>query len=334
MARARATSRSSTPNRARGGTRPPGPPDWGRTLHRRAETVGHAVQNLVERAASSAASWSRRTLWDAAPGVHVRRVFAAGVAVLRRAARGNRRAWVRLGVWTIGLAGALSITLYALSRREPAWFRTLDPATLALRADQIENRVVSEAYRFRGSVRAAATVEGVDASLQTGEEWSFTLTEEDATAWLGGKLPRWLSNLHDRLIVPPGVRDLQARFADGRVILGARASLEGADRVLTYSFRPVVESGGLWLRSPRVGLGSLRLPAWMLLTRTERRLGLRDSLGDVVPLSELEHALQGDAALLSQALVRLEDGRSVRILAIEPGEGVVTLRCRTEVTRE
>jgi hypothetical protein len=190
------------------------------------------------------------------------------------------------------------------------------------RAQRLENRVITQLYKYRGSVDPATGA--------TGEPWTLTITQDEATAWLACKLPEWVRNLDDSAAWPREISNLQASFGSSRLWIAAAVD-NGSRSVVSLGAAPRLDADGLRLASSRAGVGSLTLPVSWLSGPARALLdgpGARavDRAGD----RPLWPMLTGAQPALRDASIRLEDGRRVRIteLKLEPGE--ITLTCRTQ----
>jgi len=235
-----------------------------------------------------------------------------------RAARGNHGSRAMLVVWLIAAMFGCVVLVYALTLRTPSWFTigTRDPAEARRLAQRLENRIITEAYRFRGEPSV-----GPDGVRRTGEDWRLRVTEEEATAWLAVKLSEWLVNRDPPSRVPAGVSELQAHFGNGRAWGAGRME----ESVYAISGLVRVDKEGVWLTSPRAGVGSFWLPiSW-------GGLGLLGSGGLEGRNDVAWKMVSGKVPLVSGGTVRLEDGRRVRVLGVKIEPGVVVVECRTEV---
>jgi hypothetical protein len=222
-----------------------------------------------------------------------------------------------LGVWLIVAVFTGGALLYGLTMRTPSWFgdSLSDPVEQRRIAQRLENRIITEAYRFRGGVIA-----GEKGVRQTGEDWRVRVTEEEATAWLRAKLPEWLANLDPPAKLPSGINDLQAHFASGRAWIAWRME----ESVYTLSVGVRADESGIWLVGVRAGIGTLSLPAsW-------GGFGLAGAWGRTEVGENNWKIANGRAPLLAASTVRLEDGRRVRVIGARFVPGAVEIDCRTE----
>lgn len=235
-----------------------------------------------------------------------------------RAARGNHGSRAMVVVWLIGAVFVCAAVGYGLTLRTPSWFQNvaMDGPEARRIAQRLENRIITEAYRFRGEPTA-----GPDGVRRTGEDWRLRVTEAEATAWLAVRFPEWLANRDPPARLPPGVRDLQAHFGSGRAWVAGRVE----DSVYSLSTSVRWNERGVWLSGVRAGVGSLWLPAsW-------GGLGMVGVLGRDEAGGSALRIVSGDEPLVPGGTVRLEDGRRVRVLRATISAGAIEVDCRTEV---
>ncbi len=241
----------------------------------------------------------------------------------RRSARGRRGRWAMAGVWTIAALFLTALILYLLTIPAPGWFHPADPRDPEIRrlAQRVENRVITEAYRFRGEPREGSG----QGPRATGEPWTIRISENDATAWLAVKLAEWLANRDPPVRLPADISELQAHFDAGRAYVGASVGARGEGRVVSVSAGVRIEGGNAWLVGTRAGVGRLSLPVsiggWELLGG--------DGMGKAERNGILSVAT-GRAPLLKSGL-KLEDGRFVRVLGVRLEDGEMAVECVTEV---
>ncbi len=254
----------------------------------------------------------------------------------RRVLRFRRKLKARL--IAAGLTIAVVITLAgliaaSLSRAAPSWWRVYRP-TPALRdhAADFENAVVSQLYRRRdddpGWLRSGR------GGPWRSAPWSVFIRDEDASAWLTTRLPEWI-NGQDGLAWPISLSQPQVAFRGGVVRLGVLIRTDRGSRILTAAVKPEIhDDGSLWLRSRRIHIGRLPVPAAFILARAERRLGevLPDDIAEDPFSRKFIEILRGRAPLAREPVMRLDDGRAVRLLGLRVLDGRIELDCRTEST--
>lgn len=290
---------------------------------------------LVGRPVRQAVATGAGLLWRAGAGA-ANYIPEPMQSWLRRGARRLRAAQRRRRLIT-GLAGAAVLVLCSavlsgllLARAAPVWWvpvDTNDPAVRRL-AEKVENQVVSAGHKFRGAVRANA-----DGTTATGDDWSFVLSVAEANAWLNVRLPRWLSNREDAVKWPAELTQMQVMFDGQRVRVGVMATRgEGTPQVLAAVLEPRLRDGALWLTAERFSVGRLPIPAgWVLAGVREHRDMVPSGVREMPETDLLLAALAGERPVLQEAVVRLGDGRRVRLLGIEAAGGKLEVRCRTEV---
>jgi hypothetical protein len=249
---------------------------------------------------------------------------------------------------TLGSIGLLAAS--AMVQRSPDWWRQVNPADpRTIQSGQnVENGLTTLFHQERPAVMAGgvAATDGETGKADTGledapepgravsAEWGFAIKAADANAWLNTRLPAWITRREDLSAWPDEIRQIQVDFRDGVVHIGVEVeAVEGVVRVLSADVRPEVrEDGSLWLPAELVRVGALPLPAGVVL-RTAR-----EQANELVPVSirqtsdadVLWEAFLGHAPVARQPVVRLADGRRIRILGLRAQHGVLEVRCRTE----
>lgn len=243
-----------------------------------------------------------------------------------------------LGVILAAMATPL-FGAYLLSRSTPTWWTRVEhapgapvevgavPADWPARGAEVENAVVAQLSLVR---QGQWDADGVWRS----EPWSVSISEQDASAWLATRLPRWVKNREGDDAWPPQVAQSRVSFTDGRIIAGAMLRNGGdAVQIMGVEIRPYVdEHGALRVPAMKVRIGRVSLPAgWLFGAITSRA-------GDFIPRETLESptaktvsdALRGESVLTRNAVIRLEDGRRVRVLNMSPQNGRLDLTFQTE----
>jgi hypothetical protein len=267
----------------------------------------------------------------------------AGVARLFRVLgwRGKRprhRVLRRVGVGVALVLCALTtggLVALGLSRSTPRWWtrvEVMDAASVA-QAEALEAAALAQASLVRPGARTGARWQS--------EPWSISLSEADANAWLGERLPRWVQSRADedgRRGWPEGVRHVRVVFREGAVWLAAlvreQEGNEPADTVLSVAVGPTVDaSGKLWVEARSVGVGRLTLPPMVLSPARDdpaRAPMLPSAIASRPEIAALLDILAGDAPASVEPRLALGDGRRVRLLSIHAREGRLELTCRTE----
>lgn len=272
-----------------------------------------------------------------------------------------RKAAAITGVGVVAVVSIVIALAFWLSRKPPTWWsdRSLDTPAMHQAAVDLENGLTT--LLSRGGPGRPATTPGLRTatatatepataaaresiaplatpvpSLNTPQRWRMGIKAEDANAWLNLRLPKWLANQDESFTWPEEVRELQVDFRDQRLFVGARLVGGGRERVVSAQIAPEFHAdGSLWMPAEWVMIGKLGVPASWLLS------GEGDTLQDVqeeVPddLRELPQtqgvlgAFAGRHAVMTNPVVRLGDGRRVRLLSLEAKDGTLIIECQTE----
>jgi uncharacterized protein YpmS len=235
------------------------------------------------------------------------------------------------GAMAVVLAGSAGVLgALALTRAAPTWWRTVlreDPATVSL-AQETETWAINLAHDSE-KLPLTENPDGVWRS----EVWRLELTSAEVNAWLNVRLPKWLANQKDQFRWPAEVSDVQVEFHDDRITLGARVRAGQRHQVLTATLMPRLETDGrLYLPAQSVNIGRLSIPAnWVLEPVRANAESYIPSQLRRLPETELFFdAFGGAEPLLQKAMVRLGDGRRIRVLKVEPRNGRIQVFCQTE----
>lgn len=240
----------------------------------------------------------------------------------------RRRVLVIVGLFlAVLLTPALVIGL--LTKLDPAWWPTppVDSTIVATQAESLENAALAQASLVRSLDPLAP--QGVWFS----EPWAVAISEGDANAWLASRLPQWLENRYPDAAWATPLSEVRVRFRDSCIDVGARFNAGSASRIAGATLHPrMSEDGSLWAPASTVFAGRAGFPASAVLT------GLRGRVDSVLPqgvqkLPELDALLQtllGEQAAAKEPLLRVDQGRRVRLLDIRVCEDRIELTCRTE----
>lgn len=240
-----------------------------------------------------------------------RRAAARALAALH-----NSRWTIRVITGVILAVTLLALPYATLTRATPRWWSEAPAAAPASGArapgahdiaQRLENTLTTELHRGR----PAHT------------EWTLTLTEADANAWIQSRLARWLA--HRDAALARDLPEIRVRFEHGRIRLGARQY----DRVIGCALHLNVDDRGsirAHLRDATVG----RAPLPGALARALARDAIPERLRDDPDAARVLDAVLSGAASEPNASIRLDDGRHVRIVGLRIEPGALVLTCVTE----
>ncbi len=176
------------------------------------------------------------------------------------------------------------------------------------------------------------------------QRWKMGIKASDANAWLNLRLPKWLANQDGSFKWPEEVKELQVDFRDQRLYVGARLVSGGRERVVSARLAPEFHAdGSLWMPAEWVMIGKIGVPAAWLLD-DEGEIGIADGDGggggvqEEVPddLRDLPQtqgvllAFAGHRAVMTNPVIKLGDGRRVRLLSLDAKDGRLIIECQTE----
>ncbi len=241
------------------------------------------------------------------------------------------------------LIGTLILIALGLAGARPGWWHELDPKNqqVAAAALRVENGAATQLTQIRRTDTGA----GAGGGAQASDPWTISISSADANAWLAARLRPWLESQSAAFTWPEELRGVEVRFDGGRIDVGAsvgtrngigHSGAPGEEQVITASLRPEFREGGsLWLPAARTAIGRLSVPpSWMLsraapaADRAAARAS-RDSLANMPELRDVIGALSGDRPVMRSPVIRIGDGRRVRLLKLEPRDGALYITCQT-----
>lgn len=258
----------------------------------------------------------------------------------------TRRILIAAGFVVIALVTALSLVALALTQAQPRWWKPFDPSdsrTIAT-AEAVENGIATALTQVRQPAPNSRTA-APDSALPTAKSWRVFITTDQANAWLNIRLKRWLNDQIEQGRIgpgfkwPPEVGQVQVRFADGRIHIGARVTRDAgasppAEQTLAAALRPQFhDDGSFWLLAETVSIGRLALPAGWVLPSSSSGAARGEAVADIGALPQTQrvlNALEGHAPVLSNPVIKLADGRRVRLLEIEAQSDRLVITCQTE----
>jgi len=226
----------------------------------------------------------------------------------------NRRRLISGAVVALAAVCTLVIGVgWWLVGQPPDWWEEIDTRSPAIESTSraVENWAVSTMTRSRSP----------------SEPWAVTLTEDDANAWLGVRLPLWVTS--ERGEWPEQIRSVRVRFQDGLIVVGAdiREPNASTPRVVAAAIRLTIDADGAARASIEwTQINRLKLPGSVGVNRISEWI---ESVGEDDEAAErIASLMRGD--LSSDSLNwKLEDGRRVRVHAIKVAEEQVQLTCTT-----
>lgn len=217
-------------------------------------------------------------------------------------------------VWAVGLV--------LLSRLDdtPGWWPGVDPGS---------PEVIAEAEKLERAFanQVALVREPTDGD---GSDWRVRISQKSANAWLAVRLRSWVEN--EGGTWPADVESVRVGFVGRRVTLGARVTGVSGSSVLWVTLTPEVrQDGSVWLRAHGARVGGVPVPGSWVLSGLEREVE-KHAPGATETVS-LRAVLAGAAPLMVEPVVRLPDGRRVRIVELAAGDDGVAMAMRTETPR-
>lgn len=185
------------------------------------------------------------------------------------------------------LAVILAVTTaFIAASGSPAWYDPPAGMAAASAGESLENAVVTQLTLPR---------------RDRGGEWSVSLSETDANAWLATRLGEWCR--HRGVKLPAGVEGVQVRFRDGSCTVGCTVVVGGTRRFVAADVRAeVTNAGALRITTEGGRIGRLPVPIGSVVS----------ALGG----GRWTRILSGNTPLVEDARISLEDGRTVRLLGV------------------
>jgi len=239
----------------------------------------------------------------------------------------------------------LILTAIALLLHRPSWFdsRLIPQRDAHQRGSELETAIIRELTRVRpgkeGTQNERASDQTINQSKDlpessekptpgttyVSEVWAVSIMESDINAWLSGRLPAWLQSRE--VSMPVAFNNLCVRLDDNAAYIAAEYTgppLVILTQPVTLEITP---TGDLSIRFSSISSGLLPLPGLNLTSLLPRDL-ISSLLGNPPPRDAANGSVND--IHISNATIRLEDGRTVRILDLKIKTGRFEVTCQTE----
>lgn len=243
-----------------------------------------------------------------------------------------------LGVAAVSIASLAALAVWQMSLHSPDWWRSLDPTsdeTIAV-GTAVEHTIANEFHRVE---RPGQRIDDGDPSTPPSDDpwisepWAISITASEANAWLNTRLRPWLESQDDEFAWPSDLAEIQVNFDHQTIQLGIRLKRTGRDRLLSATVEPLVSTDGeLWMPASWAYVGRLPIPARWVLDQSDRRLEklVADRVQEDETAQVIVGALKGLEPASDDPIIRLGDGRQVRLLGLRSYRGRLDLVCQTE----
>lgn len=221
------------------------------------------------------------------------------------------------------LCGLLTLLLLAglLTGIAPGWWARAEPgADTKVRAETLENAVITQLTLAR---EADPSFVPARAGAWRTRPWAVSIAQSDLCAWLDDRLPQWLTNQDKSFVWPGELSRPRVRCEEGRICVGVLAGRD-SPRVVWAELRPEIRAdGSFWLTAHRAWVGRLPIPASWVLGGGGGYLP--SSARSKNPMHDWLGALRGNGPIARPAAIRLDQGRTVRILSVTSREGRIEI---------
>ncbi len=245
---------------------------------------------------------------------------------------GRLRLYVVTGAIALAAAACSAVLIaIALAQEAPSWWRSHDWAApqVGQSATELENRLMSAIYQARPPAPPSST--GADEPIT----WTVPISAADANAWLNARMPKWLRNQSQTFEWPEQVEELQVEFRDDVILIGMKVRYADSSQFISATLQPAIREadGSLWMPATIVSVGRLPLPAsWILSERSGGfpEESIPEELRDLPEAKSLAAVFSGRIPAAQSPVIKLADGRRVRLLSLTSKGGTLEMTCRTE----
>lgn len=228
--------------------------------------------------------------------------------------------FVRIFVWVIVAIGVVTaIVVWRQATQRPEWWDASLPESPPVPASDVGADVEMQITTQMTQERPAD------------DSWTINITEQQASAWLTGRLPDWLLNRSAG--VPAAWTRTAIRFTDAELHIVAEVTPKGSStRYVGVVIQPSIQAdGSLRLQSQAATLGRLRTPFSVIADRLKPQLDkLTTQTGSSGEHSQaVQEFIETHGITINPAEFELDDGRKVRITGITIEPGSMRLTCKT-----
>jgi hypothetical protein len=232
--------------------------------------------------------------------------------------RAHRESPIRKGVLLLlvvaALVGGGGLGVWRLTWMAPVWWSPPDPGnerTEAL-AERVEYRVAELAHRVRPDPQ---------------EPWWVEIKQDQVNAWLSARLPQWLAHTHGRQW-PPQAGPPQVNVESGAIRVGVDVETEAGRRYVVARVVPQIIEGELSLSLDGLAVGRVAIPGASADAIVERlKTSAPPGILDDPTLRAAIEVLSGRQRI--DPVLKLHDGRRVRLLDVECRSQKLLLHCQT-----
>jgi hypothetical protein len=264
-----------------------------------------------------------------------------------RRLRAVPRERIRLYLATAGIvfiSAACSAVLISIgmAQEAPRWWQTADWARpeVGRCAEELENRLLSNVYHARPAVAVQrapgqSLPPGAAVAADQPVTWTIPVSAADANAWLNARLPKWIRSESDTFEWPEQIEELQVEFRDDRILVGVKVRYADSAQYLSATLQPAIREtdGSLWMPAQAVSIGRLPLPASWFLSPQPTVLAqdqIPEELRELPETKSIAQVFSGQIPVTSKPIIKLADGRRVRLLSLTSRDGTLHVTCRTE----
>lgn len=227
---------------------------------------------------------------------------------------------IRIVIWSIVALGAVTaVVVWRQATQKPEWWDASLPETPAVPAADV------------GADIEMAITTKMTQERPADNTWTIDITEQQASAWLTGRLPDWL--LNRSADVPAEWTRTAIRFTQDEFHIVAEVTPKGSGtRYVGVVLAPTIDqNGGLRLQAAAATLGRLRTPFSVIASRLQPRLAsmTANTGADDSNTVAVQDFIETHGVTISPAEFELDDGRRVRITGISIEPGTMHLHCTT-----